>query len=217
MNKKKIISIRGLTKEFDNIKVVNNVNLDIYSNSIVGIIGRNGSGKTVLLKMIAKLYFPTAGNIEYSKDLSLTNDFGFLIDVGFLDNETGFSNLKTLALLKNKLDDDDIKEILKFVLLDAKSKIKYKNYSTGMKQKLKIAQSLMENPKVLVLDEPFNGLDKESVDYFRKVIKNLKKKGVSAIITSHIQEDIDLLCDEVYEMSNGVLKKYEKKEYKKRK
>ena len=73
MNKKKIISIRGLTKEFDNIKVVNNVNLDIYSNSIVGIIGRNGSGKTVLLKMIAKLYFPTAGNIEYSKDLSLTN------------------------------------------------------------------------------------------------------------------------------------------------
>mgnify|MGYP001025749541 FL=1 len=209
MNKKYVISIHNLTKEFDKKKVVNNINLNIKEGTIVGIIGRNGSGKTVLLKMIAQLYFPTEGSIEYKNNLCITKDFGFLIDVGFLDNETGFNNLKTLALLKNIIGEDEIYEIMKFVKLDPKNKIKYKNYSTGMKQKLKIAQALMEKPSVLVLDEPFNGLDIESVKYFRDVLKKLKDKGITIIITSHYQEDIDLLCDDVYEISNGVLKKYE--------
>lgn len=211
MKEKYIISIQNLTKEFDKEKVVNNANLNIKEGTIVGIIGRNGSGKTVLLKLISQLYFPTNGSIKYKKNLNINKDFGFLIDVGFLDNETGVNNLKTLSLLNNMIGEEEIYEILKFVKLDPKTKIKYKNYSTGMKQKLKIAQALMEKPRVLVLDEPFNGLDVESVEYFREVFKNLKDNGVTIIITSHYQEDINLLCDEVYEMSNGVLKKYETK------
>lgn len=217
MKEKYIISIHNLSKEFDDKKVVDNVNLNIKKGTIVGIIGRNGSGKTVLLKMIAQLYFPTTGSIKYKDNLRITKDFGFLIDVGFLNDETGYNNLKDLALLKNTIDDTEIYEIMKFVQLDPKSKVKYKNYSTGMKQKLKIAQAIMEKPSVLVLDEPFNGLDNESVIYFREVFKELKNKGITIIITSHYQEDIDFLCDEVYKMSNGVLSKYEEKKKKKQK
>lgn len=217
MNKKYIVSTYNLSKEFNGNQVVKNVNLNIEEGSIVGIIGRNGSGKTVLLKMIAKLYFPTSGTIEYDENLNINNDFGFLIDVGFLENETGLENLKILSLLKNKINEYDLIEIMKYVKLDPFSKIKYKNYSTGMKQKLKLAQALMERPSVLILDEPFNGLDKESVDYFRKILKELNNKGITIIITSHYQEDIDLLCDKVYEMSNGELNEYEIKSSKKRK
>lgn len=100
---------------------------------------------------------------------------------------------------------------MNYVGLDPFNKTKYKNYSTGMKQKLKIAQALMEKPKVLILDEPFNGLDKESVQYFRQEFLKLKDQGVTIIITSHYQEDIDALCDKGYEMNKGVLSNYEKK------
>lgn len=99
---------------------------------------------------------------------------------------------------------------MNYVGLDPFNKIKYQKYSTGMKQKLKIAQAIMENPKVIVLDEPFNGLDKSSVLYFRNELKKMKQKGTTIIITSHYQEDIDDLCDSVYEMDGGTLSKYEK-------
>lgn len=210
MSKKNIISIKNITKSFGGKTVVDNVNLDIKANSITGIIGRNGSGKTVLLKMIAQLYFPTKGSIEVDDKLNINDDFGFLIDTGFLDNETGFNNLKMLSLLKNKITEEDIINIMKFVMLDPFDKTKYKNFSTGMKQKLKLAQALMESPSVLMLDEPFSGLDKESVNYFRKKFKEMKLNDkITIIITSHYQEDIDHLCDYVYQMVDGKLYEYE--------
>lgn len=204
-----ILTIKNLSKEFDDNKVVNSISLEVKKGQIIGIIGRNGSGKTVFLKMIVGLYIPTSGEIDYH-GYNIVDDYGILIDTGFLDNETGFNNLKLLAILKNQIDDQEIYDILKYVKLDPNNETKYKNYSTGMKQKLKLAQALMEDPKILILDEPFNGMDKESVHFFRNCLLDLKSKGKTIIITSHYQEDIDTLCDQVYEMTDGQLKLFEK-------
>lgn len=206
---KPIITIKGLSKSFKNKQVLDNIDLTIDENKIICIIGRNGSGKTVLLKIISGLYFKDTGNIEYNEKYTINNDYGILIDSVFLDNDTGFENLKNLALLRNKITDNDIIDVIKWVGLDPYDKTKYKNYSTGMKQKLKIAQAVMEKPKVLILDEPFNGLDQKSVDYFRNEIIKFKKEGSTIIITSHYKEDIEKLCDIVYEMNEGKIKLYE--------
>lgn len=211
MENKYIISTKNLTKQYGERNVVNNVNLNIEKGKITGIIGRNGSGKTVLLKMLVQLYYPSSGEIIYINGIDVTNDFGVLIDTGFLENETGFKNLYVLSSLKGKIKKNEIYDIMNYVKLDPWSKTKYKNYSTGMKQKLKLAQALMEKPSVLILDEPFNGLDQESVSYFREELLKLKQKGVTMIITSHFWEDIEKLCDIVYEMKDGVLKKNEKR------
>ena len=199
---KNIIELNNVSKEFNGKKVVDNVNLNIKKGSITGIIGRNGSGKTVLLKMICGLYFPSSGEVKLN-DVCVSDDVGVLIDSGFLDNETGFDNLLILSKLKNIISSNDIIDIMKFVKLDPYLKTKYKNYSTGMKQKLRLAQALMEKPKVLILDEPFNGMDKESVNYLRGKLLELKDENITIIITSHYQEDIDKLCDIVYEMDFG--------------
>ena len=211
MESKYIISTKNFTKQYGERNVVNNVNLNIEKGKITGIIGRNGSGKTVLLKMLVQLYYPSSGEITYINGIDVTNDFGVLIDTGFLENETGFKNLYVLSSLKGKIKKNEIYDIMNYVKLDPWSKTKYKNYSTGMKQKLKLAQALMEKPSVLILDEPFNGLDQESVSYFREELLKLKQKGVTMIITSHFWEDIEKLCDIVYEMKDGVLKKNEKR------
>ena len=150
------------------------------------------------------------GIITYSDEVDVKK-FGVLIDNGFLDNETGFNNLKLISRIRNKIKDIDIYEILKFVKLNPYDKTKYKNYSMGMKQKLKIAQAIMEDPDVIILDEPFNGLDSESLIYFRSILKEYRKNGKTIIITSHYEDDIKDLCDSVYEMKLGELKVYEKK------
>lgn len=202
-----VLSAKNLTKNFNDKEVVKNVSFEIEEQTITGIIGRNGCGKTVLLKMLAGLYIPTSGSINYH-GFEVIKDYGVLIDTGFLDNESGFNNLKLLAILKNELNDDQIKEIMNYVKLDPYNKTKYKNYSTGMKQKLKLAQAIMENPQILILDEPFNGLDKESVKFFREKLKELKNAGKTIILTSHYEEDIKALCDKVYEMEDGELKDF---------
>lgn len=207
-----LISIKNLYKSFNGINVLDDVSLNIKSGTITGFIGRNGSGKTVLLKIIAGLYYPSSGEVKINENYNIYDDFGFLIDTNFLDNLDAFDNLKTIALLKGNVSDYEIKKIIEFVLLDPDNKQKYKFYSTGMKQKLKIAQALMEKPKVIILDEPFNGLDKESVLYFRNILLNLKKEGCTIIITSHYKEDIDCLCDIVYEFDQGKMNVYEEKE-----
>lgn len=209
MSKKILFSVKSLNKSFLDNQILKDVNIDILEGNIVGIVGRNGSGKTVLLKIIARLYFPDSGLIKYDKSIN-ERDFGYLIDTGFLDNETGFNNLVILAQINNVINKYDIYNVMKFVGLDPLLKTKYKNYSTGMKQKLKFAQAIMENPKVLILDEPFNGLDKNTVMEFRNILRDFKNKNKTIIITSHYQEDIDNLCDIVYEMNDGVLKLYEK-------
>lgn len=209
MSKISIITLKNIEKKFKEKIVLDDINLDIEEKKITGIVGRNGSGKTVLLKIISGLYFQDSGTIEYNKKYNLNNDYGILIDSGFLDNETGLENLKILSLLKNKISEGDIIDVLKWVGLNPYDKTKYKNYSTGMKQKLKIAQALMEKPKVLILDEPFNGLDQKSVDYLRDEFLKLNEQGITIIMTSHYKEDIEKLCNIVYEMNEGKIIKYE--------
>lgn len=207
---RKIIEVKNISKKFNDKLVVSNVNLTINDNDIVGIIGRNGSGKTVLLKIICGLYIPTEGRTYINGDEVTTDkvyeSLGVLIDVGFLNNETGHKNLKLLSNLVEQADEGKIFDTLKKVGLDPCDKTKYKNYSTGMKQKLKFAQAILFNPEIIILDEPFNGLDKDTVKLFRNIIKQYKEDGKTILLTSHYQEDIDLLCDKVYEMENGVLK-----------
>lgn len=200
-----IIEVKNVTKEFNNKVIVNSLTLNVKKGETIGIVGRNGSGKTVLLKMICGLYIPTSGTIIINSDKSNAEKLGVLIDSNFLSDETGFYNLKLLSQLGKKIKEDKIYEILKLVGLDPYNKTKYKNYSTGMKQKLKLANALMYDSEILILDEPFNGLDKDSVNHFRNIILQYKKEKKTILLTSHNYEDIKLLCDKIYEMDKGNL------------
>lgn len=201
---KKMLELKNITKKFGCIEVIKETNLTIEEKDIIGIIGRNGSGKTVLLKIISGLYAPTTGSIEFFGDVT-NNNIGVLIDTGFLPNKTGIQNLELISNLCQNVTKKDCYNLLELVGLDPFSIIKYRNYSTGMKQRLALAQSIMDNPKFIILDEPFNGIDKETVKKFRELISYLREKGKTIIITSHYQEDINLLCDKVYEMDKGIL------------
>lgn len=213
---KYIVEVKGVSKCFDKKKVLDNVNLSLEKGKITGIIGKNGSGKTVLLKIICGLYSATSGEVYVNGGLlnheRLNKSIGTLIDNGFLADESGYKNLKLLANLDDSIKNDKILNMMILVGLDPYNKTKYKNYSTGMKQKLKFAQVLMFDCDILILDELFNGLDKETVKKFRDIIKLCKKEGKTILLTSHYQEDIDLLCDKVYEMDMGSLKEVKKYE-----
>ena len=171
-----IIEVKNVTKKFDDKIIVDSLTLNVKQGETIGIVGRNGSGKTVLLKMICGLYIPTSGNITINSNKSNAEKLGVLIDSNFLNDETGFYNLKLLSQLGVKIKEDKIYEILKLVGLDPYNKTKYKNYSMGMKQKLKLANALMYDSEILILDEPFNGLDKDSVNHFRNIILQYKKQ-----------------------------------------
>lgn len=209
-----IIEVKNVTKKFDDKIIVDSLTLNVKQGETIGIVGRNGSGKTVLLKMICGLYIPTSGNITINSNKSNAEKLGVLIDSNFLSAETGFYNLKLLSQLGVKIKEDKIYELLKLVGLDPYNKTKYKNYSMGMKQKLKLANALMYDSEILILDEPFNGLDKDSVNHFRNIILQYKKQKKTILLTSHNYEDIKLLCDKIYEMDKGILKEvddYEEK------
>lgn len=209
-----IIEVKNVTKKFDDKIIVDSLTLNVKQGETIGIVGRNGSGKTVLLKMICGLYIPTSGDITINSNKSNAEKLGVLIDSNFLSDETGFYNLKLLSQLGVKIKEDKIYEMLNLVGLDPYNKTKYKNYSTGMKQRLKLANALMYDSEILILDEPFNGLDKDSVNHFRNIILQYKKQKKTILLTSHNYEDIKLLCDKIYEMDKGILKEvddYEEK------
>lgn len=208
------IEVRNLTKKFKNVVVVDNVNITFESGKIYGIIGRNGSGKSVFLKMICSFYLPTSGtilqdNIDYIKNNSFPKDTRALIDgPDFIPELTGFENLKLLAAIQNKINDGKIIEALKKVNLYNDKDKKYCEYSLGMKQKLGIAQVIMEDPKVLILDEAFNGIEESSVKDLKKMLKDMRKENNKIIIvTSHIKDDIKELADETYMFESGKLEK----------
>ena len=208
------IEVKNLTKKFKNVVVVDNVNITFESGKIYGIIGRNGSGKSVFLKMICSFYLPTSGtilqdNVDYIKNNSFPKDTRALIDgPDFIPDLTGFENLKLLASIQNKINDDKIMESLKKVNLYNDKDKKYCEYSLGMKQKLGIAQVIMEDPKVLILDEAFNGIEESSVKDLKKMLKDMRKENNKIIIvTSHIKDDIKELADETYMFESGKLEK----------
>lgn len=213
MEKEAMISIENLNKQFKNQLVLNNINVKFSNGHIYGIIGRNGSGKTVLLKCICGFLKPTTGVISVNhkivgKDIDFPENVGFIIETpGFLLNYSGYKNLRYLASIRKKIDSNEIKESMSLVGLDSADKKHVGKYSMGMRQRLGIAQAIMEKPDILVLDEPMNALDKNGVEEMRRLFLKMKSEGKLILLTSHNREDIEILCDEVYEVEEGILNK----------
>jgi ABC-2 type transport system ATP-binding protein len=205
------ISVEGVTKCFGPEPVLAGITHDFEKGKIHGIVGNNGSGKTVLMKCICGFLLPTKGRVfvggrEVGRDCDFPEDIGVIIETpGFLPGLSGMKNLSILASLRKKAGADTIAETIRRVGLNPDMKKPVGKYSLGMRQRLGIAQAIMEDPAILVLDEPFNGLDKTGVAHMRKLIKGLREKGKTILLASHNQMDIDELCDTVCEMDAGVL------------
>ncbi len=208
---KAAISVRNLSKDFGQDRVLKCVTRDFESGKIHGIVGNNGSGKTVLMKCICGFLLPTEGTVivngrRVGKDVDFPPDLGVIIETpGFLPGVTGVKNLEILASLNKKIGLSEIADAIRRVGLDPHMKKPVGKYSLGMRQRLGIAQAIMEDPKLLILDEPLNGLDKHGVAEMRKLIKGLSAEGKTILLASHNQGDIDELCDTVCEMDAGVM------------
>ena len=206
-----LIRVEHLSKSFGEETVVKNVDRDFEAGKIHGIVGNNGSGKTVLMKCICGFMIPTTGRVlvdgkEIGKDVDFPENTGIIIETpGFLPGLSGVKNLGLLASLQKKIDKEQIKETIRRVGLDPDSKKPVGKYSLGMRQRLGLAQAIMEDPKLLILDEPMNGLDKHGVEDMRKLIAGLRDEGKTIILASHNQMDIDMLCDTICEMDDGVM------------
>lgn len=206
-----MIVLENISKSFKDKTVLQKTDLTIENESIAGFIGRNGSGKTVLFKLICGLLRPTTGTItvegvQIGKDADFAPDVGVLIETpGFISYESGLRNLRDLAAIRKKIGVKQVKEAIRLVGLDPDDKKRVGKYSLGMRQRLGIAQAIMEDPRLLILDEPMNGLDKEGVEEMRTVFSKLRDEGKTILLASHSAEDIDLLCDAVYELDKGVV------------
>lgn len=217
INAASAINVVNLKMRFGEELVLKGINRDFEAGKIHGIVGNNGSGKTVLMKCICGFLMPTEGMVKVGgkvigKDVDFPEDVGIIIETpGFLPGITGVKNLKILASLKRKIKEPQIREAIEKVGLDPDLKKPVSKYSLGMRQRLGIAQAIMEDPSILILDEPFNGLDKNGVLQMRELIKELKKEGKTIILASHNQTDIDELCDSVCEMDAGVMTMIETK------
>ena len=205
------ISVQNVSKSFGQERVLHNVTRDFEKGRIHGIVGNNGSGKTVLMKCICGFLIPTEGEVivngkRVGKDVDFPPGLGLIIETpGFLPNMTGVKNLEILASLNKKIGLEEIAAAIRRVGLDPLMKKPVGKYSLGMRQRLGIAQAIMENPSLLILDEPLNGLDKHGVAEMRQLIKGLKEQGKTILLASHNQGDIDELCDTVCEMDAGVM------------
>ena len=193
--------------------ILQGVSVSFEKGRIHGLIGRNGSGKTMLMKCICGFVKPTTGTITVNgkvigKDCDFPDNTGIIIETpGFIPYYSGYTNLKLLADLHGKITKDDIRKTMEQVGLDPDLKRHVRKYSLGMRQRLGLAQAIMENPDLLILDEPMNGLDKDGVSDMRQYLLNLKEQGKTILIASHSTEDIDILCDTVCEMDKGKLEK----------
>ena len=207
------VEVKNVTKRFKDNTVLNNVNITFESGKIYGLLGRNGSGKSVLLKLLCGFYNPDQGEILYDgvnivgDNIFPPNTRALIEKPNFLPDLTGMENLKLLASIQNRIKVDDILKIKEQLNLKNDINKKYKTYSLGTKQKLGIAQVLMENPDVIILDEPLNGVENETANKIRKLLLSKKNEGKLIIIASHIKDDFDAIIDEVYEFDNGNVNK----------
>lgn len=208
-----IITVEHVTKRFGQATVLNDINVSFEKGKIHGLIGRNGSGKTVLMKCICGFVPVTEGKIivngkQIGKDIDVPDNIGAIIETpGFLYYYSGYNNLRFLAGINRKIGKEQIRDAIKMVGLDPDSKKHVGRYSLGMRQRLGLAQALMENPELLLLDEPMNGLDKHGVAEMRELFKKLADEGRTIIMANHSAEDIEVLCDTVCEMDLGVLER----------
>ena len=205
------IEVQNVVKRFRDQVVLKNVSISFEKGQIHGIVGRNGSGKTVLFKCICGLMHPEEGVIlvngkRVGRDVDMPEDIGAIIEApGFLPNYSGYKNLRFLANIRRKIGKEEILNVLKTVGLDPESRKHVGKYSLGMRQRLGIAQAIMEDPEILSLDEPMNGLDNAGVQDIRALLLELKAQGKTILLASHNHEDIAALCDTVHEMDGGVL------------
>ena len=205
------IEVLNVSKVIKKRTVLQNINFQLERGKIYGFVGHNGSGKSMLFRVICGLVKPTVGTVKLFGDV-LHQDISFpksasviLEKPGFLEHYSGFSNLKFLASIRNQITDQDIKSTITKVGLDPEDKRPVKAYSLGMKQKLAIAQSIMEAPELILLDEPMNALDEDSVQNVYDIINAEKQRGATILLTSHNKIDIESLCDQVYKLREGIL------------
>ena len=203
------IKIQNLCKTIKGNKVLNNIEMELKSGNIYGFRGQNGCGKTMLMRGISGLIIPTSGRVvidgkELHKDISMPKSVGALIEnPAFLPQYTGYDNLRMLASLSGNAKKEDIILALKQVGLEPEDKRIYRKYSLGMKQKLGIANAIMGEPDIIILDEPINALDEESVQNIKQVLIKLKEKGKLLIIACHDREELEFLCNIIYEIREG--------------
>ena len=203
------LKVVNYSKKIKGKMVLDNVNLELKSGNVYGFFGRNGSGKTMLFRAITTLIYPTSGDIIIDGKSLINDDYdlsqiGLLLEEpGFYPHLTGFENLSMLYEINNKKNDQYINKVLEDIGLGDNARKKYKEYSLGMKQKLRIAQAIMEDQKLVILDEPTNGLDEASIKIVHNIIKKLKKQNKLILIASHNKDDLRLLCDKIFQIDDG--------------
>lgn len=206
-----MIEMKHVQKAYRDNVLFTDLNLTVPKGDICGIVGANGIGKSVLLKMLCGLVLPDSGevvidNVKLEKGRFPQNIGVILDNAGFLPNETGFKNLSIIAGVRKKVTKGEIEDAMRLVGLDPSSEVRVGKYSLGMKQRLAIAQALMEKPSLLILDEPLNAIDIETVEKFRQLFKQLSEQDkVTIILTSHHRDDIVELCRTVYQIENREL------------
>lgn len=206
------IHLNQVNKKIEGITVINDISMTLSSGIVTGLRGVNGSGKTMLMRLIAGLILPSKGTIEIDgkilgKDITFPKSIGILLEnPAFLDTYSGLQNLKMLASIRNEVDDTGIEKVLDQVGLDTKSrKMKYKKYSLGMKQRLGIAGAIFERPDIIILDEPTNSLDTKGVELVKQIVQQEKERGAVIIISCHDTDILEELADNIYFLENGSL------------
>ncbi len=203
------IKVENVNKRFGETSVLTDVSVELEKGKVHGLVGRNGSGKTMLMKCICGFVPVTSGTISITgkvmkKNFDIPENIGVIIETpGFLPGYTAYQNLRFLADIKGKISKEKIRSSIEQVGLDPNSNKHVGKYSLGMRQRLGLAQAIMEDPDILILDEPMNGLDKDGVVEMRNYLLDLKKSGKTILIASHSAEDIEVLCDTVHEMDKG--------------
>ena len=201
-----MVRLEDYCKSFKSAEVLKNINLTLESGKVIGLKGKNGSGKTMLMRAISGLILPTSGKVyindkELGRHISFPPSIGILIEnPSFISNYTGFKNLKILASIQNRISDDEIRDAIRKVGLDPDDKRTFKKYSLGMKQRLGIAAAIMERPDIVILDEPINALDEAGAGLIKGLLDELKANGSLIIIACHDTEELNYLSDEIYEI-----------------
>ena len=204
-----VVRLEDYCKSFKSAEVLKNINLTLESGKGIGLKGKNGSGKTMLMRAISGLILPTSGKVyindkELGRHISFPPSIGILIEnPSFISNYTGFKNLKILASIQNRISDDEIRDAIRKVGLDPDDKRTFKKYSLGMKQRLGIAAAIMERPDIVILDEPINALDEAGAGLIKGLLDELKANGSLIIIACHDTEELNYLSDEIYEIYDG--------------
>lgn len=203
--------LKEVSKKIGNHTVLSNINLELKTRKVYGFVGRNGSGKTMLFRAISGLMKISSGEIKIDdlvlhRDISVVPNLGIVLEnAGLYPEFTGIQNLRFFSKINKKIGESEIREAIDRVGLDPNDKRIVKKYSLGMKQRIVLAQAIMEKPDILLLDEPTNALDESGVELIRNIVEEEKQRGALILIASHNKEDIQLLCDKVYKMENGVV------------